>query len=67
MTVDELLKVLRDAASKGYGNLPVLFDTEAQCYDVHMVPVDSADREPDAPTPCVVLSERAPHRSGHHE
>ena len=65
MTVSELMLVLQDVFDKGHGNLPVLFDTEAQCYGVHMVPVDRAAHEPDAPTPCVVLSESAPHRSGH--
>jgi hypothetical protein len=65
VTVDELLLVLQGLAAKGHGGLPVLFDTEAQCYDVHMVPVDIAAHEPDAPRPCVVLSERGPHRSGH--
>jgi hypothetical protein len=47
----------------------VYFDTEAQCYDVHLVPVDKAfvldgDNTPHGEV-VVTLHEDAPHRSGH--
>jgi len=47
----------------------VYFDTEAQCYNVHLVSVDKVyaldgDDTPDG-FPIVTLHEDAPHRSGH--
>jgi hypothetical protein len=47
----------------------VYFDTEAQCFDVHLVPVDKVylldgDNMPGG-EPVVTLHEDAPHRSGH--
>lgn len=42
MTIAELKKVVDEAVVKGHGDRPVLFDTCARCFDVHMVDVSSA-------------------------
>jgi len=59
---DNLWKMIRD----GHGGAEVLFDTDAQRYDTHLVPVDSAliYSPDDGPISKLVLSEDHPHR-GH--
>lgn len=66
MTVQELIDTLTRLHNP---QAKVYFDTEAQCYDVHLVPVDRAylldgDCTPDGQV-VVTLHEDAPHRSGH--
>lgn len=42
MTISELKAVVDEAVAQGHGDRPVLFDTCAQSFDVHMVEVSSA-------------------------
>jgi hypothetical protein len=42
LTIKELYEVCKDAINKGYGDKVVLFDTEAMCFDIHLVPIKSA-------------------------
>lgn len=60
MTIQELYDALKEAVEHGHGGDPVLFDTEAQWYDCHMVSVDSARHETE-PEPHMGLHEDAPH------
>jgi len=62
---------LRERLAQFPPQAKVYFDTEAQCYDVHLVAVDKAylldgDDTPDG-APVVTLHEDAPHRSGHYD
>lgn len=62
MKVSELISLLKDMNQ----DADVMFDTEAQTYDVHLVPVDSAYAEgPEAglDREIVYLCEDAPHRN----
>lgn len=61
MTIRELYEKTKALVEAGHGDHPVLFDTEAQCYDCHMVSVDSAYFEKE-PRPHLGLHENAPHR-----
>jgi hypothetical protein len=62
---------LRECLAQFPPTARVYFDTEAQCYDVHLVPVDKAYLLDGDCTPrgevVVTLHEDAPHRSGHSE
>lgn len=51
MTVDELLGKLQAAASDGYGKANVVFDTDAACFNVHIVDLGSAFLDPGEGTP----------------
>jgi hypothetical protein len=61
MTVKELYEITKNLVEQGHEDVRVLFDTEAQAYDCHMVNVDQAFYETE-PTPHLALSENAPHR-----
>ncbi len=63
MTVDSLAEFLNELKAEGSGDALVVFDTEAQHFDCHMVHVSSAFLESDLDgEPIVVLHEDSPHR-----
>lgn len=62
LTVSQLSWFLEELVSTGKGDLPVLFDTEAQKYHYHMADVATATVE-DEPSPHLVLSEDKPHHT----
>lgn len=61
MTVKELHDLTGHLVEWGHGESPVLFDTEAQTYDCHMVSIDRAHHEME-PEPHLGLHEDHPHR-----
>jgi hypothetical protein len=65
MTVDELLRVVSNASKAGHGQARVVIDTDAACYDVHLVDdlsvcLESAENMPDG-TAALIISPRAYH------
>lgn len=67
MTVDELLSVVRQASETGHGKARVVFDTDAACYDTHLVDdlsahLEDADVMPDG-QPTLILSTQSYHGS----
>lgn len=45
MTVDELLAKVKAAADAGQGSARIVFDTDAACFNVHLVDIDFAGIE----------------------
>ena len=57
MNIKELHKICCDLVDQGHGDKDVVFDTEAQCFNVHLVSIKSADYEPIIPeTDCLILT-----------
>lgn len=55
MKVNELLAQCQEAVANGYGEADILFDTEAACFNVHLVDVDNCYLEPDMCSDPVLL------------
>jgi len=49
MTIEQLYQVCKSAYYSGKGDLEVVFDTEAMCFDSHLVNVSRAILQDDMP------------------
>jgi len=62
MIIKELYEIISQLVAAGHGEVPVLFDTEAQTYHYHMETVDSAHLEED-PYLHLCLASTSPHHT----
>ena len=49
MTINDLSLICQEAIDEGKGNFEVVFDTEAMCFDTHIVKVSRAFIQDDFP------------------
>lgn len=56
MKINELHQLLGSAIDNGFGDADVLFDTDAACYQVHLIPVRGCMEPEGLDRPVFILS-----------
>lgn len=61
MNVNDLYQFCKKLVDDGHGESCVVFDTDAQNFAYHLVPIDSADFDPESGSSDVILSNSEPY------